>query len=67
MQPDEEAARSVEISSDAPTGDRLQCALVAAVHVTSVQAGIPDWGNIESLSKIRFEYHTQGVVWHDGY
>jgi hypothetical protein len=36
-------------------------------HITSVQAGIPDWGNIESLGNVRFEYHTQGVVWHDGY
>jgi hypothetical protein len=36
-------------------------------HISSVQAGTPDWGNIESLSKVRFEYHTQGVVWHDGY
>jgi hypothetical protein len=27
-------------------------------HISSVQAGTPDWGNIESLSKVRFEYHT---------
>jgi hypothetical protein len=37
-------------------------------HITSVQAGNPDWENIESLRKVRFEFkNTQDVVWSDGY
>jgi hypothetical protein len=37
-------------------------------HVKSVKAGEPDWGNIESLSSIHFEFkNTDGVVWSEGY